>query len=74
MKRNVGHVDKIVRYVLAALLAVAGILLFNSVLWLALIALVLAVVLVATSLMSFCPLYRLFGLTTCKVEAPKEEA
>lgn len=59
-----GNIDRIVRLVVAILIAV---LLFTNVIsgTLGIIALVLAGVLVLTSAISFCPLYLPFGLSTC---------
>jgi uncharacterized membrane protein YGL010W len=64
MKPNMGNIDRIVRLVVAILIAV---LLFTNVIsgTLGIIALVLAGVLVLTSAISFCPLYLPFGLSTC---------
>lgn len=66
MTTNVGSTDKIIRIGLAAVAAliavltgagtVGGILLF-----------VVAGVLLVTALVGFCPLYRLFGVNSCKV-------
>ena len=63
MKKNMGSTDKIIRIVLA--LAIAGAyfaeLISGTV---AIIGGVLALVFVATSFISFCPLYLPFGLST----------
>jgi uncharacterized membrane protein YkgB len=63
MKQNIGNTDRIVRIVIAALLIVGA--------WMAgfgtiggIILLVLAVVLLATSAIGFCPLYLPFGFST----------
>ncbi|HOW09420.1 MAG: DUF2892 domain-containing protein [Bacteroidales bacterium] len=65
MKKNVGTIDKTVRLALAAL---AVVLYFLGAVkgTLALVVLIIAVLLVVTSLISFCPLYTLFGLNTDK--------
>ena len=65
MKPNMGTTDKIIRIALAALVAV---LYFTNVITgtLGIILLVLAGVLVLTSLISFCPLYPLVGMNTTK--------
>lgn len=65
MKKNMGDMDRTVRIILA--LAIGGFT-FAGVLHgvLALILLVLAVVLVLTSFVSFCPLYAILGISTCK--------
>lgn len=67
MKKNMGSADKIVRFVLAAIIAV---LYFTGTVTgtLGIVLLVVAGVFVVTSLISFCPLYALFGLKTCPAE------
>ena len=63
MKQNLGGIDRVIRLVIAALLAGgAGLVGFSSVA--GIILLVLAAVMVATSAMSFCPLYALFRFST----------
>lgn len=59
-----GSIDKIVRVIIAAVVAglyYAGIISGT----LGIVLLVLAGVFVLTSLVSFCPLYTLFGISTC---------
>jgi len=65
MKKNMGTIDKVVRIVLAL---VAVVLFFTHVISgvLGIVILVLAGVFVLTSLISFCPLYLPFGISTCK--------
>jgi len=65
MKPNVGTVDRIIRAVLAIILAV---LYFSGTVTgtLGIIMLVLAGVLLLTSLISFCPLYAPFKFSTLK--------
>ncbi len=67
MKPNMGTTDKVVR-ILAALL-IAG-LYFTQVIsgTLAIILLALAAIFIATSFVSFCPLYWPFGISTTKKE------
>lgn len=67
MKPNMGGVDRIIRIVIAAVVAV---LYFTGTLTgtVGIVALVLAAVFVLTSLVSFCPLYTLVGLNTCPVK------
>lgn len=64
MKKNMGNIDKIVRILIALVIAV---LFFTNIIssTLGIILLVLAGVFVLTSLMSFCPLYTLVGINTC---------
>ncbi len=72
MKKNMGNLDRILRIVVAAVLAV---LYFNGTLagTLGIVALVVAVVFLLTSAVGFCPLYRLVGLSTCPV-TPSDQA
>jgi len=65
MKKNMGSVDKIVRFIIAALfviLYISGVVTGT----IGIILLVLAAVFVLTSLVSFCPLYTLIGMNTNK--------
>lgn len=64
MKKNMGNTDRIVRVIIAILIAA---LYFTGTLTgtLGTVLLVLAGVFVATSVLSFCPLYTIFGLNTC---------
>ncbi|MCX7736715.1 MAG: DUF2892 domain-containing protein [Candidatus Kapabacteria bacterium] len=70
MKKNMGTTDKIIRIVLAIIFAI---LYFTGIVsgTLAIILLVLGIIFVITSLISFCPLYAIFGLRTCP--PPKDE-
>jgi len=65
MKKNMGGADRIIRVLIAAVIAV---LFFMKVITgtLGIVLLVLAGVFVLTSLISFCPLYLPFGIKTCK--------
>lgn len=64
MKANMGTTDRIVRVIVAAV--IAG-LFFSNVIsgTLGYVLLALAGVFVLTSIVSFCPLYAPFGLSTC---------
>ncbi|MDD2306552.1 MAG: DUF2892 domain-containing protein [Prolixibacteraceae bacterium] len=65
MKKNMGTIDKVIRILVAVVFAV---LFFTNVVTgtLGIILLVLGVVFVLTSLISFCPLYWPFGINTGK--------
>lgn len=67
MKKNMGATDKYIRLFVAIILAV---LVYFKVLegTIAMVALAIGAVFVLTSLISFCPLYTLFGINTCKKE------
>jgi hypothetical protein len=64
MKKNMGSADKIIRFIVAAVLIA---LYFTGTLTgtLGIVGLVVAGIFVLTSLVSFCPLYAIFGLKTC---------
>jgi hypothetical protein len=65
MKKNMGSTDRVVRVLLAVVLAA---LYFTNVVTgtLGIVLLVVAAVFLLTSVVSFCPLYLPFGLSTCK--------
>lgn len=67
MKKNMGTLDIIIRVIIAIAIAVlfltdiiAGLL--------GIILLVIAGIFLLTSIISFCPLYTIFGIKTCKKE------
>ena len=68
MKTNMGTLDRVLRLMAAIAL---GILIYMGLIsgTLAIILAVLAAVFLLTSLISFCPLYRLLGLSTCSRKA-----
>ncbi|TXH42122.1 MAG: DUF2892 domain-containing protein [Actinobacteria bacterium] len=67
MQRNEGNVDRIIRLVAAVVaFAVAALVGFGSVLGVVLA--VVGVVMLVTAAVGFCPLYRVFGLSTCPVD------
>jgi hypothetical protein len=65
MKKNMGTIDKVIRILIAVVIAI---LFFTGTIegTLGIILLVLAAVFVLTSLISFCPLYWPFGISTGK--------
>jgi hypothetical protein len=65
MKKNMGTTDRIIRIVIAALIAI---LYFTNVItgtW-AIILGILGIIFLVTGLVGFCPLYRIFGASTHK--------
>jgi len=59
-----GNVDRIIRVVIA--LVLGGLYFTGNISGtLGLVLLVVAVIFVLTSLVSFCPIYRIVGLSTC---------
>jgi hypothetical protein len=70
MKKNMGTADRIIRIMIAA---IVGILFYTGTIsgTLGIVLLVLAGIFVLTSLISFCPLYTIFGLKTCPASDKK---
>lgn len=68
MNANVGSADRVIRIIIG-LVAIAAI--FVGPLagpgWPRIALGVVGVIMIATSSMSFCPLYRIFGIRTCKI-------
>ncbi len=62
MKRNEHNIDRIVRVVLAVVLFVAA---FATGSW---VLGVIGLIPLATGLMGFCPLYAIFGFSTCPMD------
>ena len=70
MKKNMGSADRIIRTILALVFAVLYIT--GTVTGIpGVILIVVAGVFLFTSLASSCPLYSLFGLSTCPIESAK---
>lgn len=69
MKKNIGNTDKLVRLTIALVIAV---LYFMDIITgtPAIVLGIVAVVMVVTSLVNFCPLYAIFGCSTCKTGPP----
>ena len=67
MKKNMGGLDRVIRIAIAILV---GVLYFTGIIQgtVAYVLLGLSVIFVLTSLVSFCPLYTLVGLNTCKTK------
>jgi uncharacterized membrane protein len=63
MKRNESNADRILRAVLGVALVGGGLLAGG---WAALMLYVIAAILLFTAATGFCPLYRLFGIDTCR--------
>jgi hypothetical protein len=64
MKLNMGSTDRVIRFVIAGILAL---LWFQDILTgtLGVVALIVAGIFFLTSFIGICPLYSLFGFTTC---------
>jgi len=67
MKKNMSSVDRIIRLIIAAILVI--LFLTNTVVGtLGIVLLVIAGVFTLTSTIALCPLYSLFGISTCPVK------
>lgn len=68
-----GSADRIIRVIIAAII---GVLYFTGTIsgTLGMVLLILAVVFVLTSVISFCPLYAPFGIKTCSLKDKKSES
>lgn len=67
MKKNMGTTDRVIRLLLAAVLAALayfGVLTGTA----AIVLYVVAAVFALTSFISFCPIYPLLGINTCKIK------
>ena len=67
MKKNIGTTDRIIRIIIAAAIAV---LYFTNIIpgTIGIVLIAVAGIFVLTSLVSFCPLYALAGLSTCPTQ------
>lgn len=65
MKKNMGATDKLIRSIIGIIIAI---LYYSGIIngMLAIILLAFAIVFLLTSFISFCPLYKLFGINTNK--------
>jgi hypothetical protein len=70
MRFNVGTADRIVRFLLGGVLVLlpflSGLALFASPAWFW-ASIAVGVVLIGTAAVRFCPLYAIFGLSSCKL-------
>jgi hypothetical protein len=70
MKKNMSNMDRVLRLVIAIIVTA---LYFNGIITgtIGILLLVLSGIFLLTSLVSFCPLYAIFGISTCKVKEAK---
>ena len=70
MTENIGTIDRALRLLLGIILLaapfVSGMAMFQAG-PATIISIVLGLVMIGTSTMKFCPLYRVFGIQTCKI-------
>jgi hypothetical protein len=71
MKKNMGSTDRIIRLIIAAIIAI--LYFFTDLIpgTLGVVLLVVAAIFVITSFFRFCGLYALSGITTCPVKESK---
>jgi len=67
MKKNMGSAERIIRMVIAAVIAL---LFFTNIMsgTIGIILLIAAAIFVATSFISFCPIYKIFGASACSIQ------
>ena len=67
MKKNMGNADKGIRVLIALVVAL---LYYNDTIGgtLAYVLMGISIVLLVTSLINFCPLYKVLGINTCKTK------
>ncbi|MBX2875689.1 MAG: DUF2892 domain-containing protein [Saprospiraceae bacterium] len=68
MKKNMGSTDQIIRVLIAVVVAA---LFFTNVISgvLGIVLLAVAGIFVLTSVVSFCPIYAVFGMSSCPVDS-----
>ena len=67
MKTNEGTADRVIRAIAGAVALIIAVMMGIGSLG-GVLLLVVGAILVATAATGFCPLYRVFGLSTCPVE------
>ncbi len=68
MLKNLGSTDKIVRVVLGITISYFAYSTTIKTLWVELLLYIISVILLVTTAISFCPLYKLFKISTYKVK------
>jgi hypothetical protein len=71
MKKNMGSADRVIRVLIGLIIAT---LYFMEIIsgTLAIVLGIIAGIFILTSIVSFCPLYAPFGLSTCKTDAASD--
>ncbi|MGN6351893.1 MAG: YgaP family membrane protein [Parafilimonas sp.] len=67
MKRNMGKADRVIRIFIAAIIAILYLTQIMSGV-LTIILLTVGFIFLVTSVTGFCPIYKLFGINTCKTK------
>jgi K+-transporting ATPase A subunit len=67
MKTNMGSMDRMVRMFIAVILGLSAFMGMITGVW-AIVAYAVTAVFLLTSLVGFCPLYAVFGISTCSLK------
>lgn len=65
-KHNVGRLDRVVRFISAAVIALVGLFWVSG--WVGIVMVAIALLLLVTGVVGFCPAYVPFGISTCDEE------
>jgi Protein of unknown function (DUF2892) len=67
MRKNMGNADRLIRLIVAIII---GVLFLNHIIsgTVAIVLMIVALIFLLTSFVSFCPLYFPFGIKTCKTK------
>lgn len=69
MKNNVGNVDKWIRVVVGVILILIPFILLETPLGVAgIILIIIGLLMLVTGLLTKCPMYHIFGVSTCKTD------
>jgi low affinity Fe/Cu permease len=68
MTKNVGLIDKVVRIIIALVTAYFAYTKEFETAWLIYVLWAVAIIMLLTALTSRCPLFSIFGISTCKVK------
>ena len=63
--KNVGQTDRMIRAVVGVVALIAAFMLAGALKW---VALIVGVLMLATSAMGSCPPYQILGINTCKTK------
>lgn len=73
MGKNVSNADRVIRVIVAIIaFVIAAMVGFGSVL--GIILAIVGVIMLVTAAIGFCPLYRVFGINTCKVPTSSKDS
>lgn len=69
MKKNIGKIDLSIRFILGFLLTVGGLyILLAKISQLGLFMFIIGCIIIATTLLKWCPFYLFFGFNTCDLD------